>query len=144
MLVVTDLASRGIDIPFVGNVIHYDYPAQSKIFIHRSGRTARAGRSGTVYTLLAHDEVYYIHETMLFAGRKLVNRGDPEDSTKAFYGLIPVDCYANYQAKIDVLNKEDPDFHKLQDVQKKANIKFKKTRGTASRASIKNARTIDR
>lgn len=81
---------------------------------------------------------------MLFAGRKLVNKGDPEDSTKAFYGIIPVDCYANYQAKIDILNKEDPDFHKLQDVQKKANIKFKKTRGTASRASIKNARTIDR
>ena len=70
----------------MNNVIHFDYPTSTKIFIHRSGRTARAGRAGTVYTLLAHDELYYIHETMLFAGRKLAFEGDTTDNTKAFYG----------------------------------------------------------
>lgn len=91
VLVVTDLASRGIDIPMVPNVIHFDYPAKPKIFIHRSGRTARAGKFGSVFALIAPEEILYIKETMLYAGRKLVCEGEVDDTSKAFYGQFPID-----------------------------------------------------
>ena len=72
-LVVTDLASRGLDIPSVNYVIQYDFPPKPKIFIHRSGRTARAGLSGKTISIIATNEVMYIIDLLLFIGRKLTN-----------------------------------------------------------------------
>ena len=49
---VTDLAARGLDIPLLENVVHYDFPSKLKLFIHRSGRTARNGQHGVSYCLI--------------------------------------------------------------------------------------------
>lgn len=57
ILVVTDVAARGIDIPLLDNVINYDFPSIPKMFVHRVGRAARAGRPGYAYSLLAPSEV---------------------------------------------------------------------------------------
>ena len=57
MLVATDVAARGIHVDDVGLVVHVDPPADHKDYLHRAGRTARAGESGTVVTLvLPHQE----------------------------------------------------------------------------------------
>ena len=57
ILVATDIAARGIHVDDVLRVIHADPPVEHKAYLHRSGRTARAGASGTVVTLMTDDQV---------------------------------------------------------------------------------------
>lgn len=56
VLVATDIAARGIDISDVSLVVHIDPPAEHKAYLHRAGRTARAGASGTVLTLVLAEQ----------------------------------------------------------------------------------------
>ncbi len=56
-LVATDVAARGIHVDGVASVIHYDPPEDHKTYVHRSGRTARAGESGVVVSLLMNDQL---------------------------------------------------------------------------------------
>ncbi len=56
LLVTTDLASRGLDIPEIEHIIHYQLPHSEEAFLHRNGRTARMHATGTSYLLLAPDE----------------------------------------------------------------------------------------
>lgn len=57
ILVATDIAARGIDVPAVGHVINYDIPADPLIYFHRIGRTARAGGAGNAISLVSQDRV---------------------------------------------------------------------------------------
>jgi ATP-dependent RNA helicase DeaD len=52
LLVATDVAARGLDIPHVSHVINYDLPSSAEIYVHRIGRTGRAGREGAAITIL--------------------------------------------------------------------------------------------
>jgi len=56
ILITTDLAARGLDIPEIEFIIHYQLPATEDVMIHRNGRTARMHASGTAYFLLDHDD----------------------------------------------------------------------------------------
>ncbi|KAF7259970.1 hypothetical protein EG68_05316 [Paragonimus skrjabini miyazakii] len=63
VLVATDVASRGLDIPQVGLVVNYDVPLDAKTYMHRVGRTARAGRTGCALTLLTqYSVVFFLKE----------------------------------------------------------------------------------
>jgi superfamily II DNA/RNA helicase len=67
-LVATDIAARGIHVDDVALVIHADPPAEYKAYLHRSGRTARAGASGTVVTLMTDDQVADVRDLTRQAG----------------------------------------------------------------------------
>eukprot|EP00850_Spirogloea_muscicola_P025112 SM002212S07080 [mRNA] locus=s2212:8:1801:- [translate_table: standard] len=71
LLVVTDVAARGIDIPLLDNVVNYDFPPRPKLFVHRVGRAARAGRLGTAYSLLTRDELPFLLDLHLFLSKGL-------------------------------------------------------------------------
>lgn len=71
VMVVTDVAARGVDIPFMDHVIHYHFPPTAKLFIHRSGRAARAGRIGYCWSLVEPEELPYMVDLHLFLGRKM-------------------------------------------------------------------------
>lgn len=58
ILVATDLASRGLDIPELECIIHYQLPETAETFLHRNGRTARMHMEGTVYMMMSADEVF--------------------------------------------------------------------------------------
>ncbi|MDM1406314.1 DEAD/DEAH box helicase [Myroides sp. DF42-4-2] len=58
ILISTDLAARGLDIPEIGHVIHYQIPEKEAAFIHRNGRTARMKAKGKVYIMVTDEEQY--------------------------------------------------------------------------------------
>jgi superfamily II DNA/RNA helicase len=69
-LVATDIAARGIHVDDVALVVHADPPVEHKAYLHRSGRTARAGASGTVITLMTDDQVRDVRDLTRLAGIK--------------------------------------------------------------------------
>ncbi|MBN8216650.1 MAG: DEAD/DEAH box helicase [Spirochaetes bacterium] len=71
VLVATDLASRGIDVEALGHVVNFDVPVAPEDYIHRIGRTGRAGVSGTAWTLVAPDEEPLIRAIERILGKKL-------------------------------------------------------------------------
>ena len=62
ILVATDIAARGIDIDGISHVINFEMPNVAEQYVHRIGRTARAGKDGVSISLVAEDELYYLRE----------------------------------------------------------------------------------
>ena len=71
VLVATDIASRGIDVPALGHVINFDVPVSAEDYVHRAGRTARAGLSGTAITLFSRDEEDGLRAIERFTGKAI-------------------------------------------------------------------------
>ncbi len=67
-LISTNLASRGLDIPDITDIINFDAPDDPKIYVHRVGRSARMGKNGRAFTLFGHDQ-----EELMYATAKVAN-----------------------------------------------------------------------
>lgn len=71
ILVATDVAARGLDIEDVDVVVHYDPPEDHKAYLHRSGRTARAGGSGVAVTLVLWDQILEVERVQKRLGLQM-------------------------------------------------------------------------
>ncbi|XP_075159808.1 ATP-dependent RNA helicase DDX54 [Haematobia irritans] len=70
VLIVTDVAARGIDIPSLDYVVNLHFPGKPKLFVHRVGRCARAGRTGTAFSIFSMDDAAHVLDLHLFLNRE--------------------------------------------------------------------------
>lgn len=142
ILIVTDVAARGIDIPHLDNVINYSFPAKAKLFVHRVGRCARAGRKGIAYSLVSIDEAYYLLDLYLFLGRSLkLVESDNSGPTDAV-GRIPQHILDEEISKLIMWHNSDADLNGQQNVCVNAYKKYLKSRPGASIESVKRVKEL--
>ncbi|MGD9539680.1 DEAD/DEAH box helicase [Methylocystis sp.] len=71
LLVCSDVAARGLDIPDVSHVFNFDVPTHSEDYVHRIGRTGRAGRSGVSLTIVTEDDMKYVDQIQSLIGKAI-------------------------------------------------------------------------
>uniref|UniRef100_A0A8B9S7Y5 ATP-dependent RNA helicase DDX54 n=1 Tax=Apteryx owenii TaxID=8824 RepID=A0A8B9S7Y5_APTOW len=145
VLLVTDVAARGLDIPMLDNVINYSFPAKAKLFLHRVGRVARAGRSGTAYSLVAPDEMPYVFDLHLFLGRPLVLAGAQEMPADAsgVLGRVPQSLVDDEECLLLTDHEGSLDLRSLRRVADNAHKQYVRSRPGPSPESIKRAKDLD-
>lgn len=167
ILVVTDVAARGVDIPMLANVVNFSFPSSSKIFVHRVGRTARAGNRGWAYSIISESEVPYLLDLELFLGKKILTTAMYETATnllekrwveegkEKILFKPPKPSYTNrlvlgscprldVESMGDLYNNLISDFEldTLKGVAKKAEKLYLRTRTAASPESIKRSKEL--
>lgn len=95
VLIASDLASRGLDVDDISHVINYDIPEDPEIYIHRIGRTARAGREGVAWTLVSPDQGELLTNCEMLANVEI-----PQQVYEDFKpGPVPADIRAEKELK---------------------------------------------
>ncbi|CAN8234348.1 unnamed protein product [Cochlearia groenlandica] len=161
LLIVTDIAARGIDIPLLDNVINWDFPPRPKIFVHRVGRAARAGRTGSAFSFVTPEDIPYLLDLHLFLSKpirpaptedevlknmeEVMNKTSQAiDSGVTVYGRFPqktIDLIFNrIQEEID----SSAELDSLERTSTKAFRLYTKTKPTPSKESIRRAKDLPR
>jgi ATP-dependent RNA helicase DDX54/DBP10 len=146
ILVVTDVAARGLDLPYLANVVNYDFPSQPKIFVHRVGRTARAGRKGWSYSLIRDSDLPYLIDLQLFLGKRLISQSTSDDEPNfaqdVIIGSFVQDELESMIERVNGLHAADDDLPNLQVVAGKGEAQYVRTRNSASSESVKRAKKL--
>ena len=91
LLVATDVAARGLDVNDLTHIINYDLPDDNEVYIHRTGRTARAGKSGVAISIIHTREMKKIRDIERMAGKKFTSKPVPsgvEVCEKQLFNLV--------------------------------------------------------
>ncbi len=91
IIIATDIAARGIDVHELGVVINYDLPDVAETYVHRIGRTGRAGHSGVALTLCTPEERSTINEIQKLTGRRLTMASTPTLKDIKWQTELPVE-----------------------------------------------------
>jgi ATP-dependent RNA helicase DeaD len=111
ILVATDVAARGLDIEGVTHVINYDIPEDPEIYVHRIGRTGRAGKEGIAITFITGTEMYLLKKIKQFGVVDVVEEKIPEtgkqDQVRHVADFTDVaDIFGMVKMRIDIGEKE--------------------------------------
>eukprot|EP00397_Hematodinium_sp_SG-2012_P009088 GEMP01009163.1.p1 GENE.GEMP01009163.1~~GEMP01009163.1.p1 ORF type:complete len:881 (+),score=205.72 GEMP01009163.1:31-2643(+) len=141
ILVTTDLAARGIDIPLLDTVVNFHFPPSSKLFVHRAGRTARAGKEGTCVSVVTADDLPYCLDLLLFLGRKMHFPND--GTTDGVLGAMPpLDDELETTKRLFASNDPSNDLPTLQKSKTAAYKEYFKTRPSASKQAVRRAKEM--
>ncbi|TSL28178.1 ATP-dependent RNA helicase DDX54 [Bagarius yarrelli] len=144
VLLVTDVAARGIDIPLLDNVINYNFPSKAKLFLHRVGRVARAGRSGRAFSLVCLDEVPFVFDLYLFLGRPLhLATIDHSQDADEVLGRVPQTILDDEDSHILAAHENCLDLQNLKRISENAYKQYLKSRPNPSLESIKRVKNTD-
>lgn len=170
IMITTDLAARGIDIPMLENVINYDFPTTPKLFIHRVGRAARAGRTGTAFSIVSPVDLPYMVDLYSFLGLSLDKRKEDandvveesdslesDDATKrhlflrrvlrkydGFHGSFPQSILDDRCEDVIRLVQHNDDITALRTSCEKAYKLYSTTRPSSSKSSVGKAKLLSR
>ena len=111
VMIASDLAARGLDIDHISHVINYDLPDDPEVYIHRIGRTARAGRRGTAWTFVTPEEGQQLTEIEKLAGVMIEQMKYPDFKP----GPVPKDILHEREREQNRLEKRKADTQGVND-----------------------------
>lgn len=161
LLIVTDVAARGIDIPLLDNVINWDFPPRPKLFVHRVGRAARAGRTGTAFSFVTSEDMPHVLDLHLFLSKPIRAAPTEEEVShdvnnlmskidqaiangETVYGRFPQTIIDSYADVVRLLLESSTELHSLERPCAKAFRLYYKTKAKPSKESVRRAKKLPR
>jgi ATP-dependent RNA helicase DDX54/DBP10 len=142
LLLVTDVAARGLDLPHLKWICHYDFPPQEKLFVHRAGRVARAGRQGTAVSLVTSDDLPYLYDLASFLDKDVVAEVEQLGGGAFRIGCLPKSLLDDALEKTTGLLQHDIAVSNLKRVTQNALKLYHKTRPSASKAAYERSKAL--
>lgn len=108
ILVATDVMARGIDVEDIEAVFNYDIPQDDEYYVHRIGRTGRAGRKGTAFSLVVGRDVYKLREIQRYCKTKILPQAIP-----SLNDITEIRAGKYLEHAVEMIEDDDTDLEKM-------------------------------